>query len=541
MTGQQRFETHEVFNQPPAFENINLYTSNAVLMAAVEREGGGAAAGELAAYGERAGSSEMLRAGRLANEFPPQLKSFDARGQRVDAVEFHPAYHELMACSAKAGMHCRSWEDEPGRNVARAAIVYLGYQMEPGHTCPLVMTNACVAAMRHQPALAEIWQPRIVRRAYDGADIPASEKSGVTIGMGMTEKQGGTDVRANTTRAEPAGSDGEYVLVGHKWFMSAPMCDGFLVLAQALGGLSCFLMPRFLPDGSRNPMNLMRLKGKLGNWSNASSEVEFAGVHGWLVGEEGRGVATIIEMVTFTRLDCAVASAGLMRWGLANALHHTSHRTVFQKKLIDQPLMRTVLADLSLDCEAATALTFRLARAFDNQDDEFEQAFARLMTPAIKYWVCKSAPGFTYEAMECLGGGGYVEEGPMAWAFREAPLNAIWEGSGNVMCLDVARVAARAPETLERIVAWLSSCGDKRIASAAGVLAAELSSAANLEADLRVIVERLVLLAAGAILLEAAPATISESFIASRLEGGFRTTYGQLNGADISGILSARE
>jgi putative acyl-CoA dehydrogenase len=543
MVSNSGFETHDVFNQPPLFCDVNLFSSDPILQAAVKREGGEAAWAELDAYGARAGSAEMLHAGRLANEFSPQLKAFDSRGERLNKVEFHPAWHEVMAFSMEAGMHCRSWEDAKnggkrgfGRNVARAAIIYMGYQMEPGHTCPLVMTNASLSVLRHNPGLAEIWRPRILQRAYDGADKPAGKKKSVTIGIGMTEKQGGTDVRANTTRAEPIGGEDEFILTGHKWFLSAPMCDGFLVLAQAPAGLSCFFLPRFLPDDSRNNINLMRLKAKLGNHSNASTEVEFAGAHGLLVGEEGKGVRTILDMVSFTRFDCAVASAGLMRWGLANALHHANHRTVFQKKLIDQPLMRAVLADLALDAHAATALTFRLARAFDHPDTEFDAAFMRLMTPAIKYWVCKIAPGFTYEAMECLGGGGYVEEGPMAWAFRESPLNAIWEGSGNVMCLDVARVAQRSPEALDRVLQWLESSEEKSIRLGAREIGQALRKPA--EAELRSAVERLVYLVAAALLLEGAPHPVSDAFINTRLKGGFHHTYGHLAGADVQGVLS---
>ncbi len=536
MTSHSSFETHEVFNQPPAFENINLFTSDPILQAAVKREGGGAAWDDLATYGELAGSAHMLHAGRLANEFSPQLKAFTPRGERVDTVEFHPAWHEVMAASMEAGMHCRAFEDTPGRNVDRAAIIYMGYQMEPGHTCPLVMTNAALSVLRHQPELEDVWKPRIMARCYDGADIPAREKASVTIGMGMTEKQGGSDVRANTTRAEPTGSAGEYILTGHKWFLSAPMCDAFFVLAQAPGGLSCFFLPRFLPDDSRNSIHLMRLKSKLGNRSNASTEVEFAGAHGWLVGEEGRGVRTILNMVAYTRFDCAVASAGLMRWGLANAVHHAHHRTAFQKKLIDQPLMKSVLADLTLDMQAAVALSFRLARAFDRPENELNAAFARVMTPAIKYWICKAAPNFTYEAMECLGGGGYVEEGPMAWAFRESPLNAIWEGSGNVMCLDVMRAAHRSPEALDVVLAWLEASGEKRVQDGARAVGQALRGTG--EGDLRGTVEHLVYLAAATLLRESAPDAVADAFISTRLNGAFRTTYGYIPGADVAGILA---
>ena len=347
----------------------------------------------------------------------------------------------------------------PGANVARSAGTYMAIQMEAGHQCPITMTNAAVPALLLEPELAKWWVPKILARDYDKAFKPAAAKRGVTIGMGMTEKQGGTDVRANTTTAEPAGNGGpgaEYLITGHKWFMSAPMCDAFLVLAQAPGGLSCFLMPRFLPDGTVNALRFQRLKDKLGNRSNASSEVEFQAAHAWLIGEEGRGVPTIIEMVTCTRLDCAVGSAGLMRLALANAIHHCRHRTVFQRHLVDQPLMAQVLADLALDVEAATALSFRLARSFDRASDTHAAAWRRLMTPVTKYWVCKMGPALAYEAMECLGGNGYVEEGLAARLYRELPLNAIWEGSGNVMALDLLRVLQREPETVEIVLDDLS-------------------------------------------------------------------------------------
>ena len=398
------FATHDVINQSPVLEDINLFSTDRPLMEAVLREGAGHAAKRLAAFGQICGSAEALQQGRLANENPPRLKTFDAKGRRLDIVEFHPAYHACMEISVKQGLHCSAWDHlaspdskpAPGANVARSAASYMATQMEAGHQCPTTMTNAAVPTLLLEPDIAKWWIPKILSREYDKSFKPADQKTGVTIGMGMTEKQGGTDVRANTTSAAPAGNGGpgaEYLITGHKWFMSAPMCDAFLVLAQAPGGLSCFLMPRFLPDGTVNSLHLQRLKDKLGNRSNASSEVEFKDAHAWLIGEEGRGVPNIIEMVTGTRLDCAVASAGLMRWALANAIHHCRHRAVFGKALIDQPLMTQVLADLALDVEAATALCFRLARSFDRAADENAAAWRRLMTPVTKYWVCKIAPG----------------------------------------------------------------------------------------------------------------------------------------------------
>jgi putative acyl-CoA dehydrogenase len=461
-----------------------------------------------------------------------------------------------MAISVAEGLHCSAWEHlrdglgqsgakpAQGANVARSAGCYMAIQMEAGHQCPITMTNAAVPTLLLQPDLAAEWLPRMLAREYDKSFKPASAKRGVTVGMGMTEKQGGTDVRANTTRAEPASGAGgpgaEYVITGHKWFMSAPMCDAFLVLAQAPKGLSCFLVPRFLPDGSVNRLHFMRLKDKLGNRSNASSEVEFQGAHGWLIGEEGRGVPNIIEMVTGTRLDCAVASAGLMRLVLANAIHHCRHRTVFQRKLIDQPLMGQVLADLALDAEAATALAFRLARTFDRASDRHAAAWRRLMTPVIKYWICKIAPAFGYEAMECLGGNGYVEEGLAARVYREMPLNAIWEGSGNVMALDLLRVLQREPETVEIVLEDLSAAagGDARLKAHLERAKRMLHEPRLLEARGRALAETLATLGAGTILRAHAPALVADAFLATRLSGSPRQTYGQgLDGADTHAIV----
>jgi putative acyl-CoA dehydrogenase len=545
------FDTHEVFNQSPPFQDVNLFTSDRALREAVEREGAGAAAGQLEAFGRICGSADALEQGRLANEYPPRLKIFDSKGRRLDVVEFHPAYHACMELSVAHGLHCSAWDHlaapgappHPGANVARSAACYMANQMEAGHQCPITMTNAAVPALLVQPDLAQRWVPKILSRTYDKSFRPMSAKSGVTIGMGMTEKQGGTDVRANSTRAEPIGGAGpgtEYRITGHKWFMSAPMCDAFLVLAQASRGLSCFLVPRFLPDGSVNALHFQRLKDKLGNRSNASSEVEFTGAHGWMVGEEGRGVPTIIEMVTCTRLDCAVASAGLMRLALANAIHHCRHRTVFQKRLADQPLMQRVLADLALDVEAATALSFRLARSFDCIADEREAAWRRLMTPVTKFWVCKMGPALGYEAMECLGGNGYVEEGLAARLYRELPLNAIWEGSGNVMALDLLRVLQREPRIVETVTDGLKADigGDARLGAQLEHVRSMLRDPQALEARGRDLIEGLALLAAGAILAAHAPADVADAFIGSRLGGPGGRTYGlRLHGAKSRSIL----
>lgn len=545
------FATHDVINQSPVLEDVNLFSTDRPLMEAVLREGAGHAAKRLAAFGQICGSAEALQQGRLANENPPRLKTFDAKGRRLDIVEFHPAYHACMEISIKQGLHCSAWDHlanpdtkpAPGANVARSAGSYMATQMEAGHQCPTTMTNAAVPTLLLEPDLAKWWIPKILSREYDKSFKPADQKTGVTIGMGMTEKQGGTDVRTNTTRAGPVGNGGpgaEYLITGHKWFMSAPMCDAFLVLAQAPGGLSCFLMPRFLPDGTVNALHLQRLKDKLGNRSNASSEVEFKDAHAWLIGEEGRGVPNIIEMVTGTRLDCAVASAGLMRWALANAIHHCRHRAVFGKLLVDQPLMTQVLADLALDVEAATALCFRLARSFDRAADENAAAWRRLMIPVTKYWVCKMAPAFGYEAMECLGGNGYVEEGPMARLYREMPLNAIWEGSGNVMALDLLRVLQREPETAGIVMDDLSAAvgGDAHLKAHLARVQKLLHEPRLLDKRGRDLAEALALLAAGTILRAHAPAPVADAFIATRLSGAGRQTYGQgLDWADTRSIV----
>ena len=546
------FTIREVTNQSPPFEGINLFTTDRALREAVVREGGERAIESLTVFGAKCGSPETAELSRLANAFPPRLKAFDRQGRRLDVVEFHPAYHALMEMSCAEGLHAKVWDHlgRPGAkpvagiNVTRGAGFYMAAQMEAGHCCPITMTNACVPTLLLQPDLAAEWLPRIGSRRYDPAFRPAGDKTGVTLGMGMTETQGGTDVRANTTRAVPAkgagGPGGEYILTGHKWFMSAPMCDAFLVLAQAPKGLSCFLLPRFLPDGGVNALHFQRLKDKLGNRSNASSEVEFHGAHAWLVGEEGRGIPAIIEMVMLTRLDCALSSAGLMRRALAEAIHHARHRSVFQKRLVDQPLMAQVLADLALDVEAATALAFRLARACDGADDPRAGAWRRLMTPVTKYWVCKIAPAVVYEAMECLGGNGYVEDGMLARLYREVPVNAIWEGSGNVMALDVLRVLQREPDAAAMVLDDLgASIGeDAGLKAALARLQALLHAPRDLDQRARALIEGLALLAAGTLLRAHAPAAVADAFIATRLSGSFRHTWGQsLDGPEARAII----
>jgi putative acyl-CoA dehydrogenase len=539
----------EVTNQSPLFEGFNLFTTDRPLREAVLREGGERAIESLTGFGARCGSVEAAEHSRLANAYPPVLRTYDRQGRRLDVVEFHPSYHALMTMSCAEGLHAKVHEHlgqgtaPPGINVTRAAGFYMAAQMEAGHCCPITMTNACVPALLQQPDLAEEWLPRILSRTYDPAFKPMIDKAGITVGMGMTERQGGTDVRANTTKAVPVQGGGpgrEYVLTGHKWFMSAPMSDAFLVLAQAPKGLSCFLMPRFLPDGTVNGLRFQRLKDKLGNRSNASSEAEFEEASAWLIGEEGRGVPVIIEMVSATRLDCAISSAGLMRRALAEAIHHARHRSVFGKKLIDQPLMWQVLADLALDVEAATALVFRLARACDRAEDERARAWLRLMTPVTKYWVCKLAPGFVYEAMECLGGNGYVEEGMLARIYREVPVNAIWEGSGNVMALDIFRVLQREPDVaamaLEDLGAGLSE--DGTLAAAFQQVQSILHEPRTLDLRARALVEGLARVAAGALLRAHAPPAVADAYIAARLGGGAHQTYGQgLEKADCRAIL----
>ena len=441
------------FNQSPAFGDVDLFGADRALADAAQRAGLDLAA--LSVCGRDYGAAETLDLGRVANENPPKLRLMDGKGNRLDFVEFHPAYHALMAKSIGHGIHASTHDgsDSTAPVSARAARLYLATQAESGHMCPITMTHACVGALRSEPAALAKWLPHIRTRTYDPRPLPWREKKGVTLGMGMTERQGGTDVRANITRATAHGDHVE--ISGHKWFMSAPMCDAFLVLAQAEGGLTCYLMPRYRPDGSKNQIRFQRLKDKLGNKSNASSEVEFHGAYAERVGAEGAGVRTIIEMVNLTRLDCAIASAGQMRIALSQALNHIRHRTVFQRRLVDQPAMRATVADLALELEAQVALVFRLCRAAEHAHDPAEAAYVRLLTPAVKFLVCKSTPQVVYEALECLGGNGYTEDLPLARYFRESPLNAIWEGSGNVMALDVLRAAGRHPDqamaTVERL------------------------------------------------------------------------------------------
>jgi len=463
-----------------------------------------------------AGGEEAIRWGFQANENPPRLRTHDRFGNRMDEVEFHPAWHELMRFAAGHGMHASPWrEPGPGAHAARAAAFYVWSQVEGGHGCPISMTYAAVPALRAQPELAREWEPLLTSLEYDPGLRPHDQKRGVLFGMGMTERQGGSDVRANTTRADPLGN-GEYLITGQKWFLSAPMCDAFLVLAQAPRGLSCFLLPRVLPDGTRNALHMQRLKDKLGNRSNASSEVEFDGARAQLVGEEGRGVKTIIEMVNHTRLDCVIGSASLMRQAVAQATHHAAHRSAFGKLLADQPLMVNVLADLAIESEATTVLMMRLAASFDGGEED--EHFRRLALPVAKYWCTKRAVSVAAEALECLGGNGYVEESIMPRLYREAPLNSIWEGSGNVNALDVLRAVNREPASVEAFFGAL----DPALGAATGALRRELSDAGDIESRARWLVERMAILLEASLLLRHGEPDVAGAFIGSRVEGSGR-------------------
>ncbi|MGN6548795.1 MAG: acyl-CoA dehydrogenase family protein [Pararhizobium sp.] len=523
---------HAATNQPPLYAGVDAFRMDPLLTdlaAAMPRR----LRDEFGTIGRFATSPEAQDLARMANRIVPELRTHDARGRRLDQVEFHPAYHALMRRSVAAGLHSSLWEDnadEKGiQHQARAIRFFLTAGLECGHLCPLTMTSAAVAAIAGTPRVSKEWAPRILSRKYDSSRKPALRKQGVTIGMGMTEKQGGTDVRANTSRAERMG-EGIYRLTGHKWFMSAPMSDAFVMLAQTSAGMGCFLVPRILENGSANGLEFQRLKDKVGNRSNASSEVEFANTFGFLLGEPGEGIRTILDMVTLTRLDCALASAGIMRAALAEAAFHARRRMVFGTVLAEQPMMTRVLADMALDVAAATALSMRLARSFDRaRDSAGDAAFARLMTPVVKYWVCKSAPAMIYEAMECMGGGGYIEERPIARHYREAPVNAIWEGSGNVMALDVLRVLTRGRDlfdlVLEEIGRDLGAAGKRTV----DVLRAAVAVCERDEGSGRMLTEQLALAAAAAELHRLGAARIADAFIETRLAGSWRSTYGMLD------------
>lgn len=533
--------THTVSNQVPPLVDYDVFAADRALTEAVERhlapELLAGARDELGELGRSAGSAQVQRWGAQANEYPPKLRTHDRYGHRIDELEFHPAWHRLLGHAVTAGL-TDAW-GRPGGHVRRAAGFLVWTQPEGGHGCPLSMTHAAVPALRTDPVLAAEWEPRLTSWVYEEGLRPPAQKAGVLFGMGMTEKQGGSDVRANTTRAEPLSADGEYLLTGHKWFCSAPMSDGFLVLAQAPGGLTCFLLPRVLPDGTRNAFAIQRLKDKLGNRSNASSEVEFDGTWARRVGDEGRGVRTIIEMVAATRLDCVLGSAALMRQAVAQAIHHCTYRSAFGGVLIEKPLMRNVLADLALESEAATVLALRLAAAYD-ADTETERAFLRIAVPTAKYWVTKRCTPLAGEALECLGGNGYVEESGMPRLLREAPLNSIWEGSGNVQALDVLRALQREPQALN---AFLQEVGrargaDHRLDGAIKDMLTELADLNGIEARARRLVERMALVLQGSLLVRWAPPEVADAFCASRLGGDWGSAFGTLpHSLDLASIV----
>ena len=527
----------EVSNQPPPLEPYNVFASDTVLREGVKREQADWAEEGLTTLGATLGKPDTVQLGFDANKYTPVLRTLDRYGHRIDEVDFHPAWHELLAIALRAGLHSSPWAaPKPGAHVARAAGTYMLNQIESGVYCPVAMTYGSVPTLRHAPDIAAQWLPKIFSRDYDRRFMPVKEKTSALIGMGMTENQGGSDLRTNTTRAEPAG-DGSFRLTGHKWFMSAPMCDAFLVLAQSAKGLSCFFLPRWTPDGKRNAIRILRLKDKLGNRSNASSEVEFEGAFAQMIGEEGRGIPTIIEMGNYTRLDCAIGSSALMRQAVTQAVHHARQRTAFQMKLIDQPLMTNVLADLTLESEAATVLTLRLARAYD-EDDDTAHVFRRVVTPAAKFWICKRAPYVTFEAMEVLGGSGYIEESIMPRLYREAPVNSIWEGAGNIMGLDVLRAIARVPNAADILRHELAGAGDARLRDFAGRLHERLlAPERNDESQARALTRDLVLALQAALLIRHAPAAVADAFCASRLGGEAGSAFGTLpRGLDLRAI-----
>ncbi|NWD62469.1 MULTISPECIES: acyl-CoA dehydrogenase family protein [unclassified Pseudomonas] len=543
MNLHQFAETHDVTNQPPSLDGTNLYRIDLPLQDWSRRFGAGWAEQRIDTYGALAGGP-LMEAGFLANQNKPVFNSHDRFGHRIDLVEFHPAYHELMRTAVEHGLPSLPWaHPQSGAHVARAAMTYLHSQAEAGTGCPLTMTFACVPALRLQPDLAETWLPKILATEYDPRNVGIAHKAGATIGMAMTEKQGGTDVRANTTRAYPVGAGGPgqaYELVGHKWFCSAPMCDGFLTLAQTDKGLTCFLLPRHRPDDTRNEFYIQRLKNKLGNCSNASSEVEFRGALAWMIGEEGRGVPTIIEMVAMTRFDCMVGSSALMRQALTQASHHCAHRLVGGRVLSEQPLMQNVLADLALESEASLALSMRMGRALDHLDNEQEAKFARLVTAVGKYWICKRAPAMINEAAECMGGAGYVEDSILPRLYREAPVNSTWEGSGNVQCLDVLRALSKEPGVLEALFVELGDGhGHKHLARHIEQLKSAFMDTQDIQYRARQLTEDIAVALQAKLLLEAGNASVSDGFIASRLGESSGRVYGTLpRGVNVEAIVA---
>jgi putative acyl-CoA dehydrogenase len=525
-------------NQPPAFAGYDAWSQDRILVGTVEREGGGWIVERARQMGELVGSERFQALAEQANRHMPELKTHDRFGRRIDAVEYHPAYHELMSLAFGAGLHSLAWtEKKPGAWVARAALNYLWNEGENGTACPVTMSFAAVHILRNDARLAAQWEPKLLACDYDPRPLPLAQKRAVTMGMAMTEKQGGSDLRAITTLAQPIGG-GEYGLTGHKWFCSAPMSDAFFTLARTAAGVTCFFVPRSLPDGSRNPFFIQRLKDKCGNRSNASCEVEYQGTRARIIGEEGRGIATLIEMTHLTRFDIVVASAGAMRAAFNQALHHAAYREAFGKRLSEHALMQNVLADLALESEAATLLAFRLARAFDAAvKDERERSLMRLMTPVAKYWLCKRNPALAVEAMECLGGNGYVEEAPLARLYREAPVNGIWEGSGNVICLDVLRSIKREPDSVDALLAEIASAGARFKLLVDGI-ARDLKNAESVERRARRVVEMLAIALQASLMVRHSTGEAAEAFLASRLDGDWGRSFGTLPAtSDCAGIL----
>ncbi len=529
------YATHEVINQPPPLQDYNCYECYPVLQEAVRRYGGDWDEASIRALGEKAGSAAFIETGYLANKHVPELKMHDRGGNRLDVVEFHPAYHEIMRTGVSFEVHALPWNRPvPGAHAARAAKHFLLGQPEQGPGCPLAMTFASVPVLRLQPEIAEEWVPRVGSSEYDPRFIPAEEKTGCQIGMAMTEKQGGSDVRANTTEAEPIGAEGpgeEYLLTGHKWFVSGAMGDAFLALANTHRGLSCFLVPRFLPDGTLNRWYIQRVKDKMGNRSNATCEVELCGTWARMVGEEGRGVRNIIRMVNHTRLDCTIGTSSIMRQALLQAIHYTSHRSAFGELLVHQPLMKNVLADLALESEAATTMMMHLAHLYDRvAEDPALQPLVRISTAVTKYWTCKRTPNMVYECLECHGGDGYVEEGPMPRFYREAPVNSVWEGSGNVLCLDVLKTFVQAPDAVPMFLEELGKAkgSDARYDAWLGAMEKELANPADAEVRARRVVERLALASQAALLIQFAPDFVADAFVGSRLVPDHGQAFGTL-------------
>ena len=544
---QATLPTHEVTNMPPHLGDQDLWASDRVLRDALAREGGIWAEEKLAAFGKLAGRTEYFEKAEQANRHTPELKAYDRNGMRINQIEFHPAYHDLMALAIENELPSFAWRNEkPGGQVVHAALTYMFNQVEGGVNCPMAMTYSVIPTLRTTPVIGDDWIPRLLSPAYDGRDVPVTEKPGATIGMFMTEKQGGSDVRSNSTRAVPVdgakGPGAAYLLTGHKFFCSAPMCDAFLTLAYTDAGLSCFLVPRWTPAGERNNLFIQRLKEKLGNKSNASTEIEMQDTWGAMVGEEGRGIATILEMVQGNRYYCAFSSAGLMRQGLVQAIHHVSHRAAFQKKLIQQPLMRNVIADLALEVEAAVALTLRIGRAMDEAvNDESAAAFARIGTAISKYWICKRAPSHIFEAMECHGGPGYIEDSILPRLYREAPVNSIWEGSGNVMCLDVLRAMQREEAAIPAILAELEAArgGNRYLDVAIDMVKDDLANFNDLELRARGVTELLATTLQGSLLVRHGPAATSDAFCASRLGPRWTGAFGTLpSSVDFDAIIN---